>query len=84
MFGLVKKKYYDEVMATNEKALKLCKDQQLMITTQKHKIEELERELYKAKILNKNLQAMLKAYRQENLDLKKKPLENVRDLIDHI
>ena len=84
MFGLVKKKYYDEVMESNEKILDLCKKQQATIAEQEEIIKKLDEDLYKSGILVKNLQSLLKQYRDENLELKKKPLKNVKDLIEHI
>ena len=74
---LVKKKYYDEVIEQNEKLLDLCKKQQKTIEEQKLVID-------KGDSIIKMQQQLLDEYRKENLELKKKPLKSVQDLINMI
>lgn len=74
---LVKKKYYDEVIEQNEKLLDLCKKQQETIKEQKLVID-------KGDSIIKMQQQLLDEYRKENLELKKKPLKSVQDLINVI
>ena len=74
---LVKKKYYDEVIEQNEKLLDLCKKQQETIKEQKLVID-------KGDSIIKMQQQLLDEYRKENLELKKKPLRSVQDLINVI
>ena len=74
---LVKKKYYDEVIEQNEKLLDLCKKQQETIKEQKLVID-------KGDSIIKMQQQLLDEYRKENLELKKKPLKSVQDLINGI
>ena len=74
---LVKKKYYDEVIEQNEKLLDLCKKQQETIKEQKLVID-------KGDNIIKMQQQLLDEYRKENLELKKKPLKSVQDLINVI
>ena len=74
---LVKKKYYDEVIEQNEKLLDLCKKQQETIKEQKLVIDNGDS-------IIKMQQQLLDEYRKENLELKKKPLKSVQDLINVI
>ena len=74
---LVKKKYYDEVIEQNEKLLDLCKKQHETIKEQKLVID-------KGDSIIKMQQQLLDEYRKENLELKKKPLKSVQDLINVI
>ena len=71
------KQAWKDMVEKNERLIDICNMQQA-------KIKNLQERLSQQESLFKAQEQLLEMYKQENLELKKKPLKNVQDLIEHI